>query len=74
VSRARNFPLSIRQLLAWWLALLASLVLAGAAQALTVQPPPTEERFGDDKIAVDLYAARANGMAIGQIPAMQGRG
>jgi len=56
VSRARNFPLSIRQLLAWWLALLASLVLAGAAQALTVQPPPTEERFGDDKIAVDLYA------------------
>jgi len=56
VSRARNFPLSIRQLLACWLALLASLMLAGTAQALTVQPPPTEERYGDDKIAVDLYA------------------
>ena len=56
MSRARNFPLSIRQLLACWLALLASLMLAGTAQALTVQPPPTEERYGDDKIAVDLYA------------------
>jgi DsbC/DsbD-like thiol-disulfide interchange protein/cytochrome c biogenesis protein CcdA len=56
VSRARNFPHSIRQLLACWLALLASLMLAGAAQALTIPPPPTEERYGDDKIAVDLYA------------------
>ena len=54
--RARTFPLPIRQLLAWGLALLASLVLAAAGHALTIQPPPTEERYGDDNIAAALFA------------------
>ena len=59
MSRARNFPLPIRQLLAWWLALLASLVLAGAAGAVTIPPPPTEARYGDGNIAVELFADQA---------------
>lgn len=56
MSRARTFPHPIRQLLACWLALLASVMLAGTASALTVQPPPTEERYGDTRIAAALYA------------------
>lgn len=51
--RARTFPLPIRQLLAWGLALLASLVLAGAAWA---QDVPVEARYGDENMAVALYA------------------
>ncbi|MBU7579260.1 MAG: thioredoxin family protein [Porphyrobacter sp.] len=56
---ARIFPHPIRQLLAWLLALIASVVLATGAHALKVPPPPTEARFGDTKIAVALYAEGA---------------
>ena len=56
MSRARIFTVMIRQMLACWLALLASVMLAGAAQAVAVPPPPTEARYGDAKIAVALYA------------------
>lgn len=31
-------------------------MLAGAVQAVTIPPPPTEARYGDAKIAVALYA------------------
>ena len=55
MSRARIFTVMIRQMLACWLALLASVMLAGAAQAVAVPPPPTEARYGDAKIAVALY-------------------
>jgi DsbC/DsbD-like thiol-disulfide interchange protein/cytochrome c biogenesis protein CcdA len=53
VSRARTFPLPIRQLLAWGLALLASLVLAGAAYG---QEPERKALYGDGNIAVSLFA------------------
>ena len=53
MSRARTFPLPIRQLLACWLALFASLMLAAAAQAQVV---PDEARYGDENIAVELFA------------------
>ncbi len=56
MSRARIFTAMIRQMLACWLALLASVMLAGAVQAVTIPPPPTEARYGDEKIAVALYA------------------
>lgn len=55
MSRARNFPLPVRQLLAWGLALLASLMLAGAAVAYE-EVIPTEARYGDGNIAVELFA------------------
>ena len=51
--RARTFPIAFRQLLAWVLALAASMALAGAARA---QATPGEERFGDANIAVELFA------------------
>ncbi|MDT8281046.1 MAG: protein-disulfide reductase DsbD family protein, partial [Erythrobacter sp.] len=56
MSRARTFPLSVRQFAAWTLALIASVMVAGAAQGLTTQPPPTEARYGDQNIAVTLFA------------------
>ena len=56
MSRARTFPLPLRQLLAWWLALIASVLVAGAAHAVTVPPPPTRENYGDARIAAALYA------------------
>ncbi len=56
MSRARIFTIPMRQMLACWLALLASVMLTGAAQAVTVPPPPTRESYGDGKIAVALYA------------------
>lgn len=55
MHRARIFPRLTRQLLACWLALVASVLLAGAAGAVKVVYP-TEERFGDAKIAAALYA------------------
>ncbi|WP_324076229.1 MAG: protein-disulfide reductase DsbD family protein [Erythrobacter sp.] len=51
MSRARNFPHPIRQLLAWGLALLASLVVAGAAHA---QYAERKAVYGDANIAVEL--------------------
>jgi DsbC/DsbD-like thiol-disulfide interchange protein/cytochrome c biogenesis protein CcdA len=53
VSRARNFPLPIRQFAAWALALLASLAAAGAAWG---QPAERNALYGDANIAAALYA------------------
>jgi len=56
VSRARNFTAPIRQLLAWGLALLASLALA--MPALAQEPAKDSGRkalYGDDNIAVELF-------------------
>lgn len=53
MSRARNFPLPIRYFAARLLALVASLMLAGMAQA---QDAPDAARFGDGNIAARLYA------------------
>ncbi|WP_349514091.1 thioredoxin family protein [Erythrobacter sp. NFXS35] len=53
MSRARTFPLPIRQLLAWMLALIASVMLAAAGHA---QEVPVEARYGDENIAVQLFA------------------
>ena len=53
---ARFFPRPIRQFAAWVIALAAMLLLAGTVMATTVQPPPTEARYGDAKIAAGLYA------------------
>lgn len=53
MSRARTFPLPIRQLLAWGLALVASLVLAAAAWA---QEAERKALYGDGNIAVSLFA------------------
>ena len=58
MSRARNFPLPIRQFAAWVLALIASLTLAGAAMAYE-EGVPAEARYGDDNIAVELLADAA---------------
>ncbi len=54
MPHARIFPLPIRQFAAWVLALAASVLLAGAAQAQNAVQQPV--RFGDENIAVDLYA------------------
>ncbi|AOL95394.1 protein-disulfide reductase DsbD family protein [Porphyrobacter sp. LM 6] len=56
--RARNFTATIRQLLAWGLALLASALLAAPAMATKVAWP-TEARFGNENIAVELFAEGA---------------
>lgn len=53
MSRARTFPHPVRQLLACWLALIASVMLAGAAWA---QQVPAKARYGDERIAVALFA------------------
>lgn len=52
MSRARNFPHPIRQLLAWGIALLASVLVAGAAHAQ--EAAPRKAVYGDDNIAVEL--------------------
>ena len=52
MSRARNFPHPIRQLLAWGLALLASVLVAGAAHAQ--EAAPRKAVYGDENIAVEL--------------------
>ncbi len=60
MSRARNFPFPIRQMLAWVLALIASVVLAGTASAQNAaSPAPPAPGFGSDNIAVELYAEGA---------------
>lgn len=56
---ARNFTDLTRQLLAWGLALLASVALAGAGQAQTSAPVPAQARYGDARIAAALYADAA---------------
>lgn len=53
MSRARTFPLPIRQLLAWMLALFATVMLTGAGRA---QDVPDEARYGDKNIAAALFA------------------
>jgi len=53
VPHARTFPLPIRQLLAWVLALVASALLAGVGHA---QDVPAQARYGDANIAAQLYA------------------
>lgn len=53
MSRARTFPFPIRQLLAWMLALVASVLLAAPGHA---QEIAAEARYGDDNIAVQLHA------------------
>jgi DsbC/DsbD-like thiol-disulfide interchange protein/cytochrome c biogenesis protein CcdA len=52
VSRARTFPHPIRYFAAFWLALLASLMLAGAAHAQQAEP---KALYGDKNIAVELF-------------------
>ena len=56
MSRARTFTAPIRQLLAWVLALAASLLLAGAAHAQEAARKPL---YGDANIAVALFAEGA---------------
>jgi len=53
VSRARTFTAPIRYFAAFWLALLASLTLAGAAWG---QASERKALYGDANIAVELYA------------------
>jgi DsbC/DsbD-like thiol-disulfide interchange protein/cytochrome c biogenesis protein CcdA len=53
VPHARTFPHPIRYFAAFWLALLASLALAGAAWAQ--DPKPAKALYGDDNIAVELF-------------------
>lgn len=53
MSRARTFPHPVRQLLACWLALVASALLAGVAHAQTAE---RKALYGDDNIAVSLFA------------------
>lgn len=53
MSRARTFPLSARQFAAWMLALIASVMLAAAAHA---QEPERRALYGDQNIAVTLFA------------------
>ena len=52
MSRARTFPHPIRYFAAFWLALLASLMLAGAAHAQQAEP---KALYGDKNIAVELF-------------------
>lgn len=54
VFRARNFPHLIRDFAACLLALAASVLLAATAQAQNAAP--RAPAFGDDNIAVELYA------------------
>ncbi|MDC8754496.1 protein-disulfide reductase DsbD family protein [Erythrobacter sp. sf7] len=57
MSRARNFPLPIRQFAAWVLALVASVLLAGAAHAQDAEPDAgSRALYGDGNIAVALFA------------------
>lgn len=53
MSRARTFTAPIRYFAAFWLALIASLALAGAAWG---QSPERKALYGDGNIAVALYA------------------
>lgn len=53
MPHARTFPFPIRHLLASWLALVASLLLAVPAFP---QGKPAEARYGDENIAAVLYA------------------
>lgn len=53
MSRARNFPPAIRQIAAWVLALVASVMLAGAGHA---QETPSKALYGDENIAAALFA------------------
>lgn len=54
MSRARNFPLPTRQILACWLALLASVMLAAVAYAQDA--PRGGPAIGSDRIAVAMFA------------------
>lgn len=53
MSRARTFTAPIRYFAAFWLALIASLALAGGAWG---QAPERKALYGDANIAVELYA------------------
>ena len=53
MSRARTFPHPIRDFAAFWLALVASLMLAGAASAQ--EERPAKALYGDENIAVELF-------------------
>jgi DsbC/DsbD-like thiol-disulfide interchange protein/cytochrome c biogenesis protein CcdA len=56
VSRARTFTAPIRYFAAFWLALLASLALAGAAWAQGEEREPDRKAlYGDENIAVELF-------------------
>lgn len=56
MASARTFTAPIRQLLACWLALIASIALSGAAFAQAPAAIPAQARYGDAKIAAALYA------------------
>lgn len=53
MPHARTFPHPIRYFAAFWLALLASLALAGTASAQEAKP--AKALYGDDNIAVELF-------------------
>jgi DsbC/DsbD-like thiol-disulfide interchange protein/cytochrome c biogenesis protein CcdA len=56
VPHATSIPRLIRRFAAWLIALVASVGLAQAVQAQTTQLPPGEARYGDENIAVELFA------------------